>query len=458
MDSDDIKVLLSILLIWAMVIATCVFAARQDKRAPADDIGIMWLVVLAMYGTLPPLSWLLQGSTYGIFSFQRLLYLQPTSDEIVQLMYIGTAYACGFAGVYLYLRRSVPKPLASGHALIKGPQITAALLFVLFYLTLTTALRAGGYLREAESYSDSYSAVSELPLALRQVLKIAGGFAAVAQMIVLVAILQRWPRTRWFFILYLSTFVLSYDPGGSRKAIAMGLLSAAIAWHVLVRPITASRWIAAGGLGFMTFTILGVLRGMGIWGGDGGGDIQAGDFEGLGLGELDALWANALHLLQEGKTKLDIPWAARYGEFWAFIPSQMLPFDKLALNDWYLDTFFPEYKEQGGGWEFGALTQAVIGGGAVEAALRGGVVAVLSIRLLTWYRSPTATWWRLPLYMYLLTLAFLSIRDTTFRPLAEFVQLGIPALILIQLIAELMAQVTPSARATNPKLSHTPNA
>ena len=290
-----------------MVIAACVFAARQDKRAPADDIGIMWLVVLAMYGTLPPLAWLLQGSSYGIFSFQRLLYLQPTSDEIVQLMYIGTAYAFGFASVYLFLRRSVPKPLASGHALIKGPQITVALLFVLLYLTLTTALRAGGYLRSAESYADSYSAVSELPLVLRQVLKIAGGFAAVAQMIVLVAILQRWPRTRWVFILYLSTFLLSYDPGGSRKAIAMGLLSSAIAWHILVRPIAARRWIAAGVLGFVLFTILGVLRGMGIWGEDGGGDIQAGDFEGFGLGELDALWANAVHLLQEGKSKLDIP-------------------------------------------------------------------------------------------------------------------------------------------------------
>ena len=136
----------------------------------------------------------------------------------------------------------------------------------------------------------------------------------------------------------------------------------------------------------------------------------------------------------------------------------MLPFDKLALNDWYLDTFFPEYKEQGGGWEFGALTQAVIGGGVVEAALRGGVVAALSTWLLTWHRSTSATWWRLPLYMYLLTLAFLSIRDTTFRPLAEFVQLGIPTLILIQLIAELMAQVTPPTKAANQNLSHTSNA
>lgn len=458
MDSDDIKVLLSILLIWAVVIATCVFAARRDKRAPADDIGVMWLVALAMYGTLPPLSWLLQGSSYGLLSVHRLFMLQPTSAEIVQLMYLGIAYACGFAGVYLFLRRYVPRPHSYTHAPIKGPQITAALLFVLVYLALTTALRAGGYLRSAESYVDSYSAVQELPLGLRQILRIAAGIANIAQLVLLVALLQRWPRTRKLFILYIVMLLLTYDPSGSRKAVALGLLSAAIGWHILIRPIAARRWVTAGTVGFVVFTILGVLRGIGIWGGD-TGDFEAGDFEGIGLGELDSLWANSLHLLQEGHSKLDIPWAARYGEFWAFIPSQMLPFGKLTLQDWYLDTFFPEYKEQGGGWEFGALTQAVIGGGVVEALLRGSAIAVLSIGLMKWYRSSTATaWWRLPLYLHLLTIAFLSIRGTTFGPLAEFVQIGVPALFLIELTATLVAQMSPSTRTTDPKLPNTQNA
>lgn len=451
MDSDDIKVLLSILLIWAMVIATCVFAARQDKRAPADDIGIMWLVVLALYGTLPPLSWLIQGSEYSLLSYHRLVNLQPSSDEIVQLMYIGVAYACGFAGVYLYLRRYVPQPRTQTHTTIKNPQMTAALLFVLAYLVLTTALRAGGYIREAESYGDSYSAVQELPLGLRQMLKIAGGFATIAQLVLLVALLQRWPNTRKLFIVYIAMLLLTYDPGGSRKATAMGLLSAAIAWHILIRPIAARRWVASGAIGLVVFMILGILRGLGVWGGD-ADDFDPSDFEGIGLGELDALWANALHLLQEGHSKLDIPFAARYGEFWGFIPSQMLPFEKLALNDWYLDTFFPDFKAQGGGWEFGAISQAVIGGGVVEALLRGGIVAALSVGFMKWYRSPTAAWWRLPLYLYLISLAFLSIRETTFAPLSMIVQGAIPALFLIELIATLMAQATPPTRAAGPKI------
>jgi hypothetical protein len=456
-EPDHIKVIFAVVVIWGLLIATCRFAACHDKRTPADDIGIMWLVVLTVYCTLPPVSWLLQGGLYSILSFQRLLFLQPTSAEVLRLMYISVAYAAGFSGVYCLLRGSVPQPCISAHARIDGPQITGALVFVVTYLTLTMALRFGGYIREAESYADEYRTVQELPLGLRQVMKIASGFAAMSQLVLLVAVLQRWPRSRSVYILYLAMILFSYDPSGSRKAIAIGFLSAAVAWHILVRPIAARRWIMAGVMGFVVFTVLGALRGLGVWD-SGGGEIAGSDFEGLGLGELDALWANAVHLLQEGNSKLDIPIAARYGEFWAFIPSQFLPFEKLALNDWYLDTYFPEYKEGGGGWEFGAVTQAVIGGGIAEAAVRGCVVGLLSVSLMTWYRARTATWWRLPLYLYIFTLAFLSIRDTTFRPFAEFVQLAVPALCLIELIAELVSSDNRRPVAAHPRTAAVPRA
>lgn len=438
-----------------MVIATCVFAARQDKRAPADDIGIMWLVVLALYGTLPPLSWLLQGSEYSLLSYHRLANLQPSSDEVVQLMYIGMAYACGFSGVYIFLRRYVPQPHAYTHATIKGSHMGAALLFVLAFLALTTALRAGGYLRAAESYSDSYLAVQELPLALRQALKIGGGFATVAQLVLLVALLQRWPSTRKLFILYLATIVLTYDPGGARTATALGLLSAAIVWHIVIRPIPASRWAAAGACGLVLFMILGVLRGLGVWGAD-ADDFDPSDFEGVGLGELDALWSNAVQLLQEGHSKLEIPLTVRYGEFLGFVPSQMLPFEKITLSDWYMETFLPDQKLNGIAWEFGAITQAVIGGGVAEALLRGGCVAALLATLMKWYRSPTAAWWRLPLYLFLLTRVFLSIRETTFVPFTMTVQIALPALLLIELIAALMPQTSSHSRTIASKLPHAP--
>jgi hypothetical protein len=449
-EPDHIKILLAVAIIWGVLIAACIFAARHDKRAPADDIGIMWLIVLALYGTLPPLSWLLQGGEYSVASFQRLVRLQPSSGEVLQLMYVGVAYVSGFALVYFSLRRSVPLPNASSHARIAGPQMLGALMFVLAYLMLTTALRAGGYIRESESYVDSYRAIQELPLGVRQVLKLSSGFAAVAKLVLVVAILQRWPRSKRLFIVYLATVVLSYDPSGSRKAAALSLLAGAVCWHILVRPIATRMWVAAGVSGFLIFTILGILRGLGVWEEDGEGLEAAGEFEGIGLGELDALWANAVHMFQERESRLEIPLTARYGELWAFIPSQFLPFDKLALNDWYMETFFPTYKEMGGGWEFGALTQAVIGGGVWEAVIRGAVVALLAIGLMTWYRSPTATWWRLPLYLYLLTLAFLSIRDTTFRPLVEFAQVGVPALFLVELMAELLGSLSRRAQYSGP--------
>jgi hypothetical protein len=49
MDTEQISVLLLVLLIWTAVLATCMLAAHRDRRPPADDIGVMWLVVLGMY-------------------------------------------------------------------------------------------------------------------------------------------------------------------------------------------------------------------------------------------------------------------------------------------------------------------------------------------------------------------------------------------------------------------------
>ncbi len=444
MEPDQIKVLFAVLFVWGLLIAACRFAVRCDGRAPADDIGIMWLIILALYGTLPSVSWLVQGGEYSVISYQRLFRLQPTSDDFLELMSIVVAYACGFTAVYFSLRQSIPKPNVNAHARIENPQMMGALLFIVAYSLLTTALRAGGYIRASESYVDSYRAIQELPLGLRQVMKIAAGFDKIAQLVIVVALLQRWPRTKPLFVLYIATLLLTYDPGGSRTAIALALLAAGVVWHILIRPIPMRQWIGVGVMGLVAFTVLGILRGIGYWE-DGNEEVSVGDgAEGVGLGELDALWANAMQLLQGGGSRLDIPMSVRYGEFLAFIPGQLLPFEKYSLPDWYLDTFDPIFKAEGGGWEFGAVSQAVIGGGIMEAALRGAIVALLGIGLMAWYRSPTATWWRFPLYLYLLTTGYMSIRESTFAPLTFVVQIAIPALFLIELMAELWTQATRS--------------
>ena len=134
------------------------------------------------------------------------------------------------------------------------------------------------------------------------------------------------------------------------------------------------------------------------------------------------------------------PLEVRFAEMWAFIPSQLIPFEKMSLDVWYLQTFYPEYQAQGGGLAFGAVSQAIIGNGLLEAWLRGLALGVISLWLMKWHRSLSPSWWKLPLYLFVYAFAFQSVRDTTFRPMTDVVQTVGPSLLLIGLLASLVSR------------------
>src|SRR5262249_16337855 len=136
---------------------------------------------------------------------------------------------------------------------------------------------------------------------------------------------------------------------------------------------------------------------------------------GLGLGEFDDLWANAIELLHaKSGLAVDVPFAIRFGEFWSFVPRQLLPLEKGELSVWFLDTFHAGLCGGGGGVGFGALSEGVIGGGALEALLRGALLGLISGVFFVRYRR-ARQWWVFPLYLYLIVETFESVRDTTFR-------------------------------------------
>jgi hypothetical protein len=281
---------------------------------------------------------------------------------------------------------------------------------------------------------DSYAAIAELPVGARQALKVGAGIAAVSKMVLLVALVQRWPRHRLLAALYLLTIVLSFDPNGERTVIVTGFLSVAIAWHVLVRPIRTRFWLGAAVVGLILFLALGTRRNVGHF-------TQFGLLPSEGVGEFDALWANGLELARAREAgHFHVGTTTRFGELWAFVPSQILPFEKTSLSNWFVETYHHDYAAQGGGLAFGAIAQAVIGGGVVEALVRGAILGALAAWVMRWYRRSTASWWRFPLYLYFLIFVYQSIRDTTFRSLTELVQVALPALVLVGILGRFFAR------------------
>lgn len=426
----NLVVLFQILFIWLIVLSICIKIANRDGRAPIDDIGIWWLVVFLLYSTLPPLAWLFQGGTYGPLS-GRLFKLQPTSQEVIYLLSIAIAYIVGFSTVFLALFKQVRKPTKLAQAQIDGSKMAGAVIIIMISSLIGIILTMSGLIRPAESYADSYVVAYELPRAIRQLIKIVGGFSGVATLVLIVALFQRWPKFQFLFFCYLLSILFSINPDGGRGKIITPLLSMIVAWHVLISPISTKKVVIGGFLGLLCFLLLGILRNVNSL-----TDVGGLGFEGIGLGEFDALWANAIELLQAKKSgSINIGFETRFGEFLNFVPSQLLWFEKLSLNDWYLNNFYPGLKEDTGtGWVFGAISQAVIGEGLFEAAIRGAIIGILASSFMKWVRTPSNSWWRFPLHLFLLVGVFSGIRETTFIQFSELIQVWIIAPILIKLI------------------------
>jgi len=428
-------VLLQILVIWFVVIWVYRRAARRDGQAPVDDVGFFWLGILALYATLPPLFWLLQGGSYDPLA-GRLFQLQPTVNEIIYLLNIALAYTLGFTAVYGVLLKHVGRPIMEAQVRISGAKMIGAGVIVAAGSLVLAMIGWMGLIPVAKSYGDSYRVIAELPLGLRQIIRMVGGFSSVATLVFITALFQRWPRYRWLLIAYLLLIVATINPGGSRAGVATDLLAIVIAWHILVRPIPTGKLLAGGVFGLIVFQFLGICRGV-------GGVPSIEDFmrTGISISEFESLWTNAVDLLRIKQSGgLDVSFTTRFGELFSFVPSQLLWFSKSSLADWYLDTFYPVYKAAGGGLAFGVISQAVIGSGIFEAAIRGAILGALAGWIMKWVRTPSNIWWKLPVHLYMLVWIYQCVRDTTFSLLGGIVQTVLPAMVVIAIIAGLVCR------------------
>jgi hypothetical protein len=443
-----IIVLLQIFLIWIIVLWVYYRVTRRDGRAPIDDIGIWWLFVFMLYATLPPLAWLIQGGSYGPLS-GRLFQFQPSVNEIQYLMNISLAYIGGFTSVFLFKYKRVNRPVVATQAYIDNSKLSGAAFMVILASLIQYILNALGLFRPAESYADSYAAIYELPLALRQFIKIVVQVSGVATHILIIAVFQRWPKYRFLFICYLFIILFNVNPQGSRGYIVTSLLSMVVAWHVLIRPFPQKRILVGGILGLLCFLAFGIWRQISSL-----SDINSLGFQGIGVGEFDSLWGNAVELLQAKNTNgINVNFETRFGELFSFVPSQLLWFEKISLNDWYLTEFYPGLKETGMGFVFGAISQAVFGAGLLEAAIRGAIIGALAVWFMEWVRTPTKVWWRFPLHLYLLIGIFSGIRETTFIQFGDLVQTWLIAPFIIAIIG---ASLTLKSNRDRKKVKNSP--
>ena len=400
---------------------------RIEKKAPFHDLGIIWLSVLTIYSTLPPIGWMLQGYKYLTPISGRLFYMQPSAEELIYVNQIAISYSIGFVICYTLLRRTVKMNNVEGIKWIDNSKLYTSLILLITIKIFSVMISFSGLIGKATSYSDSYKIIQQAPKWLAQAILLLTSFQTILNIVIIAALMQRWKTHKLWIIFFALLTIFSIDMDGSRASVILSLILFIICYHIFVKAISTRAWLVMGIVGISFFLLWGIRRNLKSW-----EAVGSQGFTTLEIGEFDAIYANGIDLYQlQNKEPYTVPFTVRFNEFWSFIPSQLLPFEKRDLVNWYLDEYYPEYKAEGGGWVFGAIPQAIIGNGLPEAIIRGILIAIVCFVLTKILRHGKTKWWYLPLYMHLIINAYMSYRNSTFQQLGPILQFVLPSFAII---------------------------
>src|SRR4029077_10202583 len=186
-----------------------------------------------------------------------------------------------------------------------------------------------------------------------------GWMSLTAQLLLMIALTLNYKKYKPFIIGWLIVESLGIAIYGTRSRTGLMVLLASLVttYHFSVKRFTMR---AAGILcvaGLLLFTGLGLMRLL--------SDYAAGTDAGVlaANNEFESLFANAYELNQAkaaGLTDEIFP-AFYFADFSNLVPQQLTPFRKIDLSEWYARTFHPAYAEAGGGFAFGAISEAIVG-------------------------------------------------------------------------------------------------
>jgi len=405
---------------------------------PVDDVAVLTVLCMGLYTILPVISWLAQGGQY-VIPVGRLYAMQPTISEVFELTLLGVVPIFGVLVVYSFQRTTLAKlnvkPLPTYNWWISKKLLFICVAIVISSYVFQSAIKFSFGMSNAESYTDTYAQYASLPGGVGQLLQLAGTALSVSMLVVITAIIMRWNTggKQWFIIMTVF-MLLSFEVGFSRTKLFYFILLTFLLYHMFVQPVTSF-----GKAFFFFFLVLGSFLLLGL---RGDGLVS---FAALPLGEFDTIWGNGVHLLREtNEGSLNVPWAAFLNEVFIFIPSQFLPYEKIDMPNWYLDTYYPEFKDKGGGLMFGTIPQAIIGFGLAESFLRGVIVGLLSIQLkknLHKYHSC----WSLIVFLLIYTQSYLFVRLGNFSAITGL--LGLTLLVVVAI--RFLNRVLPSKKHPN---------
>ena len=367
------------------------------------DFGFFISVIICIYTIFPSISYLIFKDDLILLG-SRVVNLQPTENEVIYLLLISISLVFGIFISY----KLTPLNYNFDHkniTIIPNNVVKNSIWLLIISSILVNLIKYKYGLFNLGSYNEVYTSNWKMPTIIRQFFLVFSEAQTFTKIILLIYFLQK-RNIKTIVLFFLVFLCISFDPGKARAGLFINFLLLFSTYQLFISKFSKRKTLMLAIFGLFAFTLLGIYRSQNSEG------ILPSTF--LLVGEFNNIWANAIHINQ---LKLDesflIPITVRLNEFIAFIPSQLLPFEKLSVSNWYMDTFYPKSFEQGNGLGFGIVAQSISDGGIFFGFLRGFILGKLFLFLKKSVLFSNK-WWVFPVYIVFFLGLYSSVRTSSF--------------------------------------------
>ncbi|HEX9983060.1 MAG TPA: hypothetical protein VGF69_07340 [Thermoanaerobaculia bacterium] len=431
-------VLAPFLAIALMVLLFLISAYRREKTLPVFEVASYWIAAAALYGGFPLLNFMAGGLRWYPLSDNRIWGLDPGPWAVGAFGWRYALHMAAFLIVYLPLRQSAKLPRLDpiGRSRIVAT-IVGAVLATLFIYAIGHIYGVSYMVSYQDLVQGKVRGFADLgSLPVMQIVSVVTAVRFVLLQIVIALIMLKWRRSiaaRIGLIVFLGalggTIVVM---GTARSEFILLLMTTIMFYHRFVRRIPFIIAIPAGVLFLGGFLLMGIMR----------------DFQGVqtvseydvpllaSSNEFQAVFATAydLHVARQTGELQHIPWQIHWSDFYALIPSQILPFEKIDPSAWYL-----HFRNiTGAGFMFGVMSQAVVGWDWLELAIRGALVGLFCAFFQRWYTRHAREFWPTIALTFLSIWMYYSMRQGSFAFLYFIVYRFIPTFLAVETVAWLL--------------------
>jgi hypothetical protein len=402
----------------------------REQHLPIFEAATFFVLATAIYSIVPLLQFVLGGMEFGPTSDNRLYQWQPTPAEFGNFAWRHVVLLATFVLVYLPVRgrrlwplRTPVRPMRTTTTVIIATVISLSVWF--FALTLYMGPGVSVYQGGTGTF------LRPVPHIVLQMANVLHMVRLTLKQCLVILLLLGWKRHIYRLVLFgwiAAEAVMTVVALESRVSTMILLLTFAVGYHRLVRPLRVAFAFASGAAVLLGFLLFGVVRDVdpyareerGVWG---------------AATEFQILYGNAydLHMRRTMKMLPELPRQLPYCDVYRLIPSQLLPFYKWDPSQWYVDEVLG-LGGTGTGVMFGIVAQAVVGFGYYELIVRAFLLALFYAFAHRFYRRYSRSFWMTIAYLFILTWAYYAFRSTSFEILYRLVYYLVPTWLIVKLL------------------------